>query len=77
MEKESDRTKIAIVNFPRRAPERIYQHDLDEFLALTEKLRQAETRWNEKREYITSALQGGALIETGLHEAFLSRLIVR
>lgn len=78
MEKEDDRSRrIAVVQFSRALPKKIYQRDLEEFLNLTEKLREAETRWDQKRDYLTRALTSGVRVEDGVREVFLSRLVVR
>lgn len=76
-EDDDVRPQIAIVHFPCALPSKIYQRDLKEFLELTEKLRKAEAEWDRKREYIKRALSGGAQIENGMHEAYLSHLVVR
>jgi hypothetical protein len=78
MEKRDSRTpKLAIVPIRKTVPGRIYQRDLQEFLDLTDKLRLAEIRWQQKKEYLSHALRSGADVEQGFHEAFLSRLVVR
>lgn len=55
----------------------IPQSELEDFLELTKRLRRLEEQWEEKRRDISSALRSGARVDMGVHEAFLSRLVVR
>lgn len=56
---------------------KINQDDLEEFLTLTKQLNETERLWRDKRDYISHALKAGAEVEPGMHEAFLSKLVVR
>ncbi len=49
----------------------VYQEDLEELLLLSRYFSEARERWENKREYIRSALASGARVEEGIHSAKL------
>lgn len=55
----------------------IQQSELEEFIELTKQLQRLENRWKQRRWDISWALRCGARVEMGMHEAFLSRLVIR
>jgi hypothetical protein len=73
----SDSSKVAIIPFPKAQSDKVLQKDLQELLEIADTLHRLEKRWREKREQIALSLRNGADVEEGLHEAFLTRLVVR